>query len=82
MSPELETLDHLIGGDLPAPVIRQIYPDDAAFRRGAGGLLHCGDVVLLRDSFEVPAWQWPVMLSGDLAGIRFHLTPQGARRIA
>jgi hypothetical protein len=82
MSPELETLDQLLGGDLSAAVVLGLYADAAAFRRGAGALLKCGDVALLCDGIEIPAWQWPALLSGDLAGLRFRLTPQGARRVA
>ena len=33
MSPELETLDQLLGGDLPLTVIRKLFPDAERFVR-------------------------------------------------
>jgi hypothetical protein len=41
-SPELETLDQLLGGDLPLTTIRELYPNDAAFLQGVLGLLKSG----------------------------------------
>jgi len=34
MTPELETLDQLLGGDLSLAIVRQLYSDDEAFKRG------------------------------------------------
>jgi len=39
MSPELETLDQLLGGPMPLPVIRRLYPDYRAFANGTLALL-------------------------------------------
>jgi len=58
MSPELETLNQLEGGDLPLTVIHGLYPDSTAFRRGVHGLLNCGEVQLMEDGSEVPQWRW------------------------
>lgn len=42
MSPELETLDQLAGGDMPLSLIHGLYPDDAGFICGLSGLLKGG----------------------------------------
>ena len=58
-SPELETLDQLLGGDLTLDVIRRVWSDDARFLLGVKGLVSSGDVQLLtRDGGEVPTWRW------------------------
>jgi hypothetical protein len=41
--PELETLDQLLGGDMPLTVIATLYSTPDAFRKGVQGLLSCGD---------------------------------------
>ena len=38
MSPELETLDQLLGGALALAIIRGCYPDHDRFVRGVSGL--------------------------------------------
>ena len=78
MSPELETLDQLICGDMPLMAIRHVYPDPAAFLRGIHGLLKCGDVLLFwrwRDLFDNGA----VLESPD--GMTLSMTEQGAKRV-
>jgi hypothetical protein len=56
MSPELETLDQLLGSDLLLGVVQRLYPDATAFKRGVLGLITCGDVCLFTtDEIEVPA---------------------------
>ena len=47
-SSEMETLDQLMGGDMPLKVIRSVFPSAADFSRGIGGLLTNGDVRLLQ----------------------------------
>ena len=82
MSPELETLDQLIAGDIPLTAIRNIYSDQDRFTQGMSGLLSGGEIRLLEDGFEVPKWRWPEVLAGDLAPVSVSLTDAGARRIA
>ena len=87
MSPELETLDQLLGGQLALSIIRNVYPDDEAFRQGVHGLLNTGDVRLLTsDGSEVPAWRWrelfvegAVMEQLDLLSL--DITGDGAKKI-
>jgi hypothetical protein len=88
MTPELETLDQLLGGDLPLKVVRDLYADADHFRRGVLGLLSCGDVSLLNiDETEVPSWRWGELLCEDavateLANMKLRITANGTRRIA
>ena len=81
VSPELETLDQIVGGDLSLAVIRTFYPDGPGFVRGMSGLLACGDVRLLEGGVEVPRWRWREALSGDPAGFSASVTAAGARRV-
>lgn len=43
MSPKLETLDQLLGGDTELMVVFGLSPDADRFARGMAGLLHSGD---------------------------------------
>ena len=47
LSPELETIDQLLGCDLTLAVIARFYPTFEACKKGVFGLLREGDVVLL-----------------------------------
>ena len=47
MSPELETLDQLLGSDLSLGIVLRLYSDATAFKRGVHALLASGDVCLL-----------------------------------
>lgn len=85
MSPELETLDQLLGGDLPLQVIRGLYPDAKAFSGGVLALLRNGDVQLLLDGTEVPRWRWRALFEAgevnqEMPRLRLTITDQGARR--
>lgn len=82
MSPELETLDQLLGGDLPLQVIAGLYPDDARFVYGLSGLLGSGEVLLVRaDGAELPEWQWQKELAAPTTDVLVRITQAGARRI-
>ena len=60
-APELETLDQLLGGDMPLTVIAKLYSSPEAFRTGIRGLLSCVDVLLLdTEGNGVPTWRWRV----------------------
>jgi len=87
LSPELETLDQLLGGDVPLSVIRTIFPDDDACFRGVASLVRGGDVLLLNEGDPVPEWRVRELLDdrtvvGSMEDFSLHLTNQGASRIA
>lgn len=84
MSPELDTLDQLLGGDMPLPLIRVQYPDDARFARGLLWLLHAGEVRLVGDDgTELPLWRCrEVLVDPDTRGrMRVVITRAGVSRI-
>jgi hypothetical protein len=87
MSPELETLDQLLGSDLSLAIVLRLYSDAAAFKLGVHGLIASGDVCLLTtDGMEVSNWRCrELFIDGtvmqDLEQMRLRITPQGARRI-
>jgi hypothetical protein len=86
MSPELETLDQLLGGDLPLAVVRGFFEGDARFARAVAAMLHAGEVRLHVDGIEVPRWRWREVLSSTQeqsgpAGARLAITEAGVRRI-
>jgi hypothetical protein len=83
MSPELETLDQLLGGDLPVSVIRDLFGDERQFARSVTAMLNAGELRLLTgDGEEVPRWQWREILNANALGARLRITQAGARRIA
>jgi hypothetical protein len=66
MSPELETLDQLLGGELSISANRTLYPDTESLRRGILGLLSSGEVCLLGlDRAVIANWRWRELLSNE-----------------
>ena len=86
MSLELEVLDQLIGGDLPLPVVCELFDDESRFVRAIEAMLDTKEIRLLIDGSEVPRWRWHEILGGSAASeaarARLTLTQVGARRIA
>lgn len=85
MSPELETLDQLLGGEMPLNVIRRIYADDESFAKSMKELLASGDIRLLAGD-EVPKWQWKELLADggwkrQQTPLTLAITESGANRI-
>jgi len=86
-APELETLDQLLGGDLPLTIIVKLFPSKEHFSRGVLGLLRCGDVFLLDASgAEITYWSWRELFDQgkvfeELKDWKLTLTPQGARKV-
>ena len=86
-SPEMETLDQLLGGDQKLSVIRRLFQSDERFTEGISGLLRDGDAVLLADGVAVPAWKVRELLRGaailpSLADYILRITDKGARKVA
>lgn len=87
-SPELETLDQLLGGDMPVSVIARVFPSSESCREGLLGLLHEGDVILLNaHDEETRQWQWRELFSTSdwlqrLSTYRLRVTAQGAKKVA
>ena len=87
MSPELETLDQLQGGDLSLKVVLRLYPDTNAFKRGVLGLIAGGDACLLgADYTEVPHWRCRELFADEteiehMEQMKLRITAKGALRI-
>lgn len=86
MSPELETLDQLAGGDLPLTVIRTLFPDGGRFARAIMAMLEGGEVRLLDpDGAVVPPWRWREVLAASAGtaavGTRLAIADAGGRGI-
>jgi len=87
MSPELETLDQLAGGDLSLAVIQELFPDLQAFEKGVLRMLQSGDVRMLQlDGKAVEEWRWKEYLGEhsseyDPAQLKLSLTTIGAGKI-
>ena len=86
MSPELETLDQLLGGDLRLEVVAQFFPSHEEFEMGVIGLLSCGDVVLQAGAEVVPSWRWKELLAqqnvpAETESLSLRITTLGVRKI-
>jgi dihydroxyacid dehydratase/phosphogluconate dehydratase len=87
-SPELETLDQLLSGDMPFSVIAALYPAPDACKKGLLGLLQEGDVLLLNaERAEISRWQWRELFGHEnwmqnLRDFRRRITSQGATKVA
>jgi hypothetical protein len=86
MSPELEVLDQLLGGDLPLAVVHGLFASGERFARSVAAMLHAGEVRLYVEGVEVPRWRWGGVLATareqtGLASARLAITEAGARKI-
>jgi hypothetical protein len=82
MSPELETLDQLLGGDLPLPIIRGLFGEESRFVRAIEAMLEAGEVRLIEgDDTDVSRWRWREVLTTPAANTRLSITEAGVRRI-
>jgi hypothetical protein len=88
VSPELESLDQLLGGDTSLATIRGIFADDQALQRAVYALLKAGEVRLVtRDQVTVPSWRWRELfvdgnITHELLAFRLQITVQGASRVS
>jgi hypothetical protein len=87
MSPEHETLDQLLGGDLTLQVVRCLFGDDGRFLSGVLGLLENGEVRMIdEENLAVPSWQWKKVLAASARGeglpiVRLSITSVAIRRV-
>jgi hypothetical protein len=86
-SAEMETLDQLLGGEMPLSIIRRLFESDQSFARGILGLLQSGDVRLLDASHvEVPQRRWrsPFIenqVLNELSSFTLDITRSGAAKV-
>jgi hypothetical protein len=87
LSPELETLDQLCGGDMGLAIIRRLFIDDERFYRASLLMLDEGVIRLIGpNGDDVISWQWREVLSSrrvlsTLEDYRLSITERGARRM-
>jgi hypothetical protein len=82
MSPELEILDQLLGGDMPIALLRRLFDDKERFARAIAAMLAVGDLLMLSpDGTEVPRWQRREVLNGS-GEAQLSITKAGANRVA
>ena|SRR5580765_2298350 len=82
MAPELETLDQLLGGDLPLPVIRGLFADQERFVLAIYAMLEAGETRLFEaGGADVPKWRWHDILCNNVPSTRLAITKAGAKRI-
>lgn len=87
MSPELEVLDQLIGGDLSLDVIAGLFPEEDHCRRAVQAMLHSGYVLVLDEKgLSIPEWRYLELR--DQSEIwkrgtpyRMSITDAGAKRV-
>jgi hypothetical protein len=83
VSPELETLDQLLGGDLPLPVVRTFFGDGDRFVRAFTAMLEGGELRLVEaDGTDVSKWRWREVLNATDPSTRVAITKAGTKRIA
>jgi hypothetical protein len=87
MTPELEVLDQLIGGDLLLNVIAGLFPDRDHCRQAVSAMLKSGEINILDPSGQlVPAWRYRELegteeLWSAGTAYRLSITEAGAKRI-
>lgn len=88
MTPELEVLDQLLGGDLSLTTIADLFPDQDRCRRAIGAMLKAGEVRILdAGGQELPAWRYrEVEAAPDTwskaTTYRLSITDAGAKRVS
>lgn len=88
MTPEIEVLDQLVGGDLPLNVVARLFSDHDHCRKAVNAMIRAGDVLLLDAAGQaVPDWQYRELEGGanfwrEGSQFQLSLTEAGARRMA
>ncbi|MDG3006722.1 hypothetical protein [Paludisphaera mucosa] len=86
MSPELETLDQLLGGELPLVVVRGFFDEGERFEKAMAAMLCVGEIRLLIEGGEIPHRRWAELLAAARdqkcpAGVWIDITDAGIQRI-
>jgi hypothetical protein len=88
MTPELEVLDQLLGGDLSLAVIADLFPSQANCRQAIGAMVKAGDVCILDAEGEaLPAWRYRELENAPDTWSRttpyqLSITENGAKRVS
>ena len=87
MSPELETLDQLLTGEMPLRIVRRFFADDGSFKTSIYRMVENEDIELRDENGrQITKWQLRELMSlpGTSAILqkRIAITENGVRRIA
>jgi hypothetical protein len=88
MTPEIEVLDQLLGGDLPLNVIDSLFSERSRCQRAIFEMLRSGEVTLLDpEGNNVPTWRYRDLQEQPdfwIKGTRYRIaiTDKGARRVS
>lgn len=88
MTPEIEVLDQLLGGDLPLNLIADLFPGRSRCQRAILAMLRNDEVSLLDPAGDpVPEWHYRELQDQPnfwIKGTRYRLTitNKGARRMS
>jgi hypothetical protein len=88
MTPELDVLDQLLGGDLSLAVIAGLFSDQDHCRQAIGGMVKAGDVCILNaDGERLPAWRYRELenapdIWSKATPYRLSITETGAKRVS
>jgi hypothetical protein len=88
MTPELEVLDQLVGGDLSLAVIADLFPDQDRCRQAIGAMLKAGEVCILDAQGQaLAAWRYRELEDAPdtwskATAYRLSITDAGAKRVS
>ena len=82
MSPELELLDRLLGGDVPLPVARDFFNEDSRIVNAISAMLSDGEIRLIgQDGADFPLYRLRELLTAPSNVVSVEITSLGAKRI-
>ncbi len=82
MSPELETLDQLLGGPLTLAVVRKLHPDTRRFNVGILSMLESRGIAMVDAAGQpIPTWDRRRHLTDLTDDSRLAITDRGIKRI-
>lgn len=88
MTPELEVLDQLLGGDLSLAVIAELFASPDRCRQAIGAMVKAGDVCILDAKGKpVPAWRYRELVNvpntwSKATPYCLSITETGAKRVS
>lgn len=88
MTPELEVLDQLLGGDLSLAIIADLFPDRERCRQAIGAMLRAGEVCILdSQGHALQAWRYRELENtpdawSEGTAYRLSITEAGAKRVS
>jgi len=88
MTPELEVLDQLLGGDLSLGVIASLFRDKDHCRQAIGAMLNSGEVCIVDALGQaLPAWRYRELEAApdtwsEETTYRLSITDVGAKRVS